>query len=94
MDRNFDKRSEEFTIEVDRYIESIIDDYLAFYIQALYKEDLIEGETTAKVLNSAIEDLNSIRIEMCDIEKVKTILKEFYKLNIENDDPLIINEIH
>lgn len=84
---------EPFNEEISKYIESILDDYIAFYIATGYKLSALWEANLKSYINDAIENLTAINFKNnIDNEKIKKILKEKYSLLVVNDKNLEIIE--
>ena len=68
-----------------------IQEYVACYIYALYKYRFLERKTTPlrNHINSCLNDFNIVDYNDIELEKVKKILKEKYKLKIIQEKPYL-----
>lgn len=93
FDDNFIKDVDFFESKIKEYIkEKILLDYIAYYIYNCYKMNLVTNENLNALLEASIDSLSQINVIDCNIEKIKNILINNYKLNVINDEPIkIIN---
>ena len=68
-----------------------IQEYVAKYIQALYKYEFAQRKTSAlrNHINSCIEDFNCINYKDINLKKVNQILKDKYQLRIIKEEPYL-----
>ena len=68
-----------------------IHEYVACYIQALYKYKFAERKTTPMYnhIYSCIQDFNCVNMEDIDFEMVKEILINKYKLKVIKEEPYL-----
>ena len=68
-----------------------IHEYVACYLQALYKYKFADRKTTPMYnhIYSCIQDFNCVNMEDIDFEKVKEILINKYKLKVIKEKPYL-----
>lgn len=77
---------------IDNYIQSILYDYVAFYIAKGYEYSSLWETSLKNHVNSAIENFSAIKFEEnFDYDKLKNILKQKYNLTIKKDKPMQID---
>ena len=84
-----------FVLDCEHYIlENVVAPYIAFYIVRSYKLDVLGKSSLKQHFNSAADVFNS-DFENTDkvITDMKQILKEKYKLEIVEENPLKLKEI-
>ena len=84
-----------FVLDCERYIEeNVAAPYIAFYLARGYSLDVLGTSSFKQHFNSAADVFN-IYIENTDkvITDIKQILKEKYKLEIVEENPLKLKEI-
>lgn len=84
-----------FVRECEHYIEeNVAAPYIAFYLAKSYELDVLGTSTLKQHFNSAADVFNSY-FENTDkvIAEIKQILKEKYKLEIIEENPLTLKEI-
>lgn len=90
-DEEFDKIVAPFDEAITKYIDNIINDYIAYYLATGYKLSAIWNSSLEAHCNSSIDNLSSI--SNFDYERIKNILERKYGLKIVNDEQLEIKEI-
>ena len=99
LDFEDDEYSEEDLIKLDMMydemqeilVNDFLQEYVAKYIQCLYKYEFLQAETTSlrRHVNSAIDTFNSASYEDVNFEKVSKILKDKYRLKIIREEPYL-----
>jgi len=94
-----DEVSEEELIKLDMMYDELseflknefLQEYVALYIQCLYKYEFLEAKTTSlrRYVNSAIDAFNNASYEDVDFDNVKKILKEKYYLDLIREEPYL-----
>ena len=90
-DEEFDKIVFPFDEAITKYIDNIINDYIAYYLAIGYKMSAIWNSSLEAHCNSSIDNLSSIT--GFDYDRIKNILEKKYDLKIVNDEQLEIEEI-
>ncbi len=90
-DEEFDKIVFPFDEAITKYIDNIINNYIAYYIATGYKMSAIWNSSLEVQCNSSIENLADIT--NFDYDTIKEILEKKYNLKIVNDEQLEIEEI-
>lgn len=90
-DEEFDKIVAPFDEAITKYIDNIINDYIAYYLATGYKMSSIWNSSLEAHCNSSIDNLSSITD--FDYDRIKNILERKYGLKIVNDEQLEIEEI-
>lgn len=90
-DEEFDKIVLPFDKAITKYIDNIINDYIAYYIATGYKMSAIWNSSLEAQCVSSIENLTDIT--SFDYDTIKGILESKYGLKIVNDKQLEIEEI-
>ena len=92
-DEDFDKLMDGFEEDLDRYIKDMLENYLAYYIVTGYKMSAISENKLEVLSRTAITLLNGSREKLYDLNQVKKILEEKYKLKIIDESRTTIEEI-
>ena len=80
--------------EMHNYIkDNFLNESVAHHIAVYFKGNAMWKQNLNQQLNTAVEDLAQFTVKDLDIDKIKKILEEEYKLRIINDSPLDIEEI-
>lgn len=68
-----------------------VHDYVACYLQALHKYEFLKRKTTPikNHIYSCLQDFNCVEYEDIELNKIKTILKEKYRLKIVQEEPYL-----
>ena len=67
--------------------------YIAHYINSEYKHKMINyNKNISQLYHSILEDLNNLKIQDIQEEKVKTILQQEYNLKITSNEPINIQK--
>lgn len=90
-DEEFDKIVFPFDEAITKYIDNIINDYIAYYLATGYKMSAIWNSSLKAHCNSSVDNISSI--DNFDYNTIKEILERKYGLKIVNDDQLEIEEI-
>lgn len=90
-DEEFDKIVAPFDKAITKYIDNIINDYIAYYLATGYRMNAIWNSSLEAHCNSSIDNLSSITD--FDYDRIKNILERKYGLKIVNDKQLEIEEI-
>lgn len=77
----------------DYFKSTFLDEYVAFNIATYYKHNALWNEPFEIQVNTAIEDLQQITVEDCDLKRIKQILESKYKLKIVKEEPIDIEEL-
>ena len=77
----------------DYVVNNFLNEYVATHMAVYFNGDAMWSQTLHQQLNSAVEDFSQFTEKDCDIEQIKKILKEKYKLKITNESPLAIEKI-
>ena len=92
-DEDFDKLMDGFEEDLDGYIKDMLESYLAYYIATGYKMSAISENKLEVLFRTAITLLNGSREKLYDLNQVKKILEEKYKLKIIDESRTTIEEI-
>ena len=89
-DEEFDKIVFPFDEAITKYIDNLINDYIAYYLAMGYKMSAIWNSSLETHCNSSIGNLTDIN--NFDYDTIKEILEKKYGLKIINDEQLEIEE--
>lgn len=90
----FNKLVKIFDKRIIKYAkENIINDFVAYYISTAFDLNDIRSNELKTIAKCAIEDLSLLKDENCNLDEVKSILLNKYKLKVIQDKPVIIEEI-
>lgn len=93
-DDEFDSIVKPFDDKLTEYVENnILHQYVAYYIATAYKMDALWDNKFNLTVYSALDQLAQFTDKNCDMDKIKFILKNEYKLKVVSDDPTNIEEI-
>ena len=70
-DEEYEDMTEEFNNELDKYIKSMTEDYVAYYINLGYKLSALSENRLKVISYSAIDSLSGAMNMLCDINMVK-----------------------
>ena len=92
--KEYKKLTDMFFKKLDKYIENdISNQYIAKYLYLAYQNDYLWEEDLKRIISSSIEGIELTIEETYNINKVKKILEEQYKLKIINEKPLKIEKL-
>lgn len=93
-DEEFDNIVGPFDNKITDYIKNeIINEYVAYYIYTAFEMDALWDESFRLSCSAAIESLAQLDEEYCDIDRIKSILKNKYSIKVIQDKPTIIEKI-
>lgn len=93
-DEEFLKITEPHNNAIDDYIETILYDYVAYYIAKGYELSALWESSLKSHVHSAINTFEGIKfIKDYDYEKLKIILLEKYSLIITDDNTMNIKKV-
>lgn len=93
-DEEFDNIVGPFDNKITDYIKNeIINEYVAYYISTAFEMDALWDESFRLSCSAAIESLAQLDEESCDIDRIKSILKNKYSIKVIQDKPTIIEKI-
>ena len=90
-DEEFESVTKYFDDDLDNWMDydSIVNEFVAFYIASGIKHHALWKGALSGHINGAVETLSGYFLDKrCNVEKMKQILKEKYKLEVTNDNPL------
>ena len=88
------KLVEPFYKHMETYIkENYLQDFFAYYISKAYNDNLLWKQTYNQLTFTIIEIFSQLSMKDCNIDKINKILKEKYKLEITETNPINIKEI-
>lgn len=92
--KEYKKLTDTFFEKLTEYIKNdISNQYIAKYLYLAYQNDYLWEEDLKRIISSSIEGIELTVEETYDINKVKKILEEEYKLKIINEKPLKIEKL-
>lgn len=92
-EEEFNNIVEPFDNKISDYIKNeIINEYVAYYITTAFEMDALWDESFRLSCNAAIETLAQFDGESCDLDKIKSILRNKYSINVIQDKPIIIEK--
>lgn len=92
-DEEFDNIVGPFDNKITDYIKNeIINEYVAYYIYTAFEVDALWDESFRLSCSAAIESLAQLDEESCDLDKIKSILRNKYSINVIQDKPVIIEK--
>ena len=74
--------------------KNILDEFIAYFISTGYEMNALWDGKLDLTIGGAIEMLAQMDNSKCDVNKIKSILEEKYKLKITSDIPLEIEELN
>ena len=75
------------------YKENILNEYVSYYIAEAYIKNALTKSNLIQIFNEACESLCQVKAEDCDTKQILKILKDKYKLEIINENPIDIKEL-
>ena len=83
-----------FDDKVTNYITNeIVNEFVAYYISTAFEMDALWDGSFKLSCYAAVETLAQLDNDSCDIDIIKSILLNKYKLKVIQDKPTIIEEI-
>lgn len=93
-DEEFDNIVCPFDAEMRDYVKnSILNQYVAFYIAEGYRKSAIWECSIDAMVNTALEMLNQYDYKDCDYNKIKELLKAEYDLEVINETPVQVKDL-
>ena len=92
-DEEYEEMTEEFNIELDKYIKHMTEEYVAYYLNLGYKLSAISENKLNTIAYSAVDSLSGAMNKLYDINEIKKILETKYKLRVVDDEKTTIEEI-
>ena len=92
-DEEYEEMTEEFNNELDKYIKSMTEEYVAYYLYLGYKLSAISENKLNTIAYSAADSLSGTVNRIYDINEIKKILESKYKLRVVDDEKTTIEEI-
>lgn len=93
-DDEFDSIVSPFDDKIANYITNeIVNEFVAYYISTAFEIDAIWDESFKLSCYAAVETLAQLGDDSCDLDKIKSILENKYKLKVLQDKPTIIEKI-
>ena len=83
-----------FDDKVTNYITNeIVNEFVAYYISTAFEMDALWDGSFKLSCYAAVETLAQLDSDSCDLDKIKSILENKYKLKVIQDKPTIIEKI-
>ena len=93
-DEEFISITHPFDEKISNYISNeIINEFVAYYISTAFDMDAIWDEDFKLSCYAGVETLAQLDDDSCDIDKIKYILKDKYRLRVIQDKPTIIEKL-
>ena len=93
-DEEFDSIVGPFDDKITNYITNeIVNEFVAYYISTAFEMDAIWDEDFKLSCYAAVDTLAQLYSDSYDLDKIKSILENKYKLKVIQDKPTIIEEI-
>lgn len=92
-DDEYEELTRDFNNEIDKYIKNMAQEYAAFYVAMGYKMSAISENKLSVITYSAISSLDGTTNRLCDLEEVKKILENKYRLKVVDDTTTAIEEM-
>ena len=93
-DDEFESIIKPFDEKIYNYITNeIINEFVAYYISTAFDMDALWDGDFRLTAVAAVETLAQLDIDSCDLEKIKSILEDNYKLKVIQDKPTMIEDL-
>ncbi len=92
-DEEYEEMTEDFNNELDKYIKSMTEEYVAYYLYLGYKLSAIAENKLNTIAYSAADSLSGTVNRLYDLNEIKKILETKYKLRVVDDETTTIEEI-